>query len=354
MTARIQNASFNLSAKAAAGVVAIALVTGCTTLRSWTTDEETQQERYKRKSRNSIVVTKTGASEAVISDKDRNFWVDVRSNAKSTLPRAHAALATGEVIPAQDLARKYLTKHPGHVEAMTVLAAALALDEQYELAAYYADLILNKRAGHPVALNIKGLASMLVPKATMRDFRQAANHFRKAFQSPKRVASGMNLGHLYLELGDADRALSIFDMVIDRCNRCTVGLLGSGIAATRLDKYDKAKQRFHEVLDKDSENSRAHYHLALVYHNGLRKSEEASEHLETILAGSSARGAYISERANTLLRSIKSEKPYDERAARIADENTSESNTQPAAAGAEDMQDAQILMESEAFQEESE
>ncbi len=292
-------------------------------------------------SEKSSVIIQAGQKDPVASAHDRSYWLDLRQS-KKLLPKLQGALATGEAEAAINLAKAYLAKDPGNVEAMAMLASALALTHHYELAAYYATLIERASPGHPVALNVKGMAAMVKPKARAADFRLAITYFQQAFDAHGgEVAAGLNLGNLYLEIGNPGLAADVFGKVVDRCGHCTAGLMGEGIAASRNRDFPKASTAFNEVLKKNPNHAGALYNLALVQKNGYNNSKEAEKYLFAVLNDSRTKDASIKERAQTVLRMIKGEATAEDRTA-VADEESAPEVRDEAGQG--DEHDAELLM----------
>jgi tetratricopeptide (TPR) repeat protein len=294
------------------------------------------------------VVGQVAQNDAVFSRHDRDYWLGIRSNAKGPLTKARAALATGEADAAANLARSYLAKNPGNTDALIVLAGALAMSRKYELAAYYAGLVDKAQPGHPVALNIKGLATMLSPNSRATDLRLASEYFKASFSAnDAQIAAGLNLGYLQLEQGDAAAALDTFKEVERRCQECMPSLMGVGVAANRVGKYDLARDSFQTVLDKKPNNGAALYHLALVYKKGYNDKKQAEKTLSKLLANQASGDAYMREKAQTVLREIKGQADIEQRTA-IAD--SAESNSKSSVGNATDAD----LMMSAAEAEDSE
>jgi cytochrome c-type biogenesis protein CcmH/NrfG len=287
-------------------------------------------ERLGKDEKN-VVVQQGNRAEPVISAHDRRYWLDMRQ-AKGTLPRMSGALATGESAATIELAKHYLEQRPGDPDGLTMLATALAMARNYDLAAYYAALVEKARPGDGPALNIKGMATMLTPKARIEDFRRAAGYFEQAFAADKtQIAPGLNLGALQLELGNAAAAANTFGEVAKRCGQCAVAMMGYGVAASRSHQFDAAKTAFESVLKKNPLNAGALYNLALVYKNGYNNRKQAEKYLDQLLADSRIKDPSARERAQTVLRSVKSEASGAERAM-IADDA--------------DAKDAELLMTS--------
>lgn len=286
---------------------AIALValsgTACTTLAGG--DQLTQAK--------TTVVTQAGHKEPVVSAHDRNYWVDLRGKT-AAMPKMNGALATGEAQAAIDLARDYLAKRPGDADGMTMMASALVMNRNYDLAAYYADLVIKARPNDPAALNIKGLAAMLTPRARVADFRRAQALFQASFDGDNRqVAAGLNLGALELELGNAAGAEQTFGQASKRCEECNVAMLGYGVASARAGHFAQAKGAFESVLKKNPSHSEALYQLALVQKNGYNNSKQAEKYLRQLLADPKIKNVAARERAQSVLRSMNGEASREER-----------------------------------------
>ena len=164
---------------------------------------------------------------------------------------------------------------------------------------------------------------MMTPKGRAADYKRAGDLFQAAFAADNaQIAPGLNLANLQLELGNHDAASETFSQVVDRCGRCTVGLMGFGVAASRSGKYDAAVAAFNEVLAKKPNHANALYNLALVHKNGYNNPKQAEKYLETMLAKSRTQDPYLKERAHTVLRMVKGEASVEERS-RLAGQGSS-------------------------------
>jgi|GEM_PF-1057701 len=279
------------------------------------------------------VVSQIGARDPLLAPHPRNYWLDQRQ-AKAMMPRAQAALATGEPELVVNMAKAKLARTPGDPGALTMLAAALTMSHQYDLAAYYAAQLEQVQPGNSFALNVKGMAAMLAHKTTMNDYRLAQDYFQKAMDNdPMQIAAGLNLGSLQLELGNARGAATVFKTVAERCGACTAAQIGYGRALARSGEFREAAAVFKDVLKKHPENPAAQYNLALVYKNGFHDKAKAQSYLVAVIKNSHNRDQSLKNRAQIVLRSLSGQKAMDERA-RLA------SDPAPSA----DEQDAAILM----------
>jgi tetratricopeptide (TPR) repeat protein len=270
-----------------------------------------------------VVVQRIDSKDPILSPFGKNHWMDARGATAVSIKRIHALLATGESLPAERDARKYLVMHPGDVEGLTALSSALAQSGQYDLAAYYAKLVAAKLPDNPHSLNIQGLA-ILIGATRIDEFRRAESLFQRAFDgSESEVAAGLNLGDLYLELGNSDSAAKIFSTARTRCHNCIPALMGFGIASRRTGRYSDALEAFNKVVSANKLEVEALYHIALVYRDGLNDRKKAEETLRTLIATNTER-ASVKERAYTVLRAMLSETPHADTAIAESDAKKSD------------------------------
>ena len=128
------------------------------------------------------VVSQIGANDPLLAPYPRSYWMDQRQS-KAMMPRAQAALATGEPEMVVNMAKAKLAKSPSDPGALTMLAAALTMSHQYELASYYAEKLEQVQPGNSFALNVKGIAAMLAHRTTMNDYRLAQEYFQKSMDN---------------------------------------------------------------------------------------------------------------------------------------------------------------------------
>ena len=308
----------------------------CTTLRSWRSVDE--------KAPAGAVVTQVSRQEPLLSGHDRQYWLDLRQ-AKQLMPKLQGALATGESEAGVQLARAYLVKRPGDPQGLTMLASALAMTKNYELADYYAMLAERAQTGNAAALNLRGLALMLGSNRKVADYQRAQEFFRQSFESdPTQIAAGLNAGALALEFGNPEAAAATFQSVVQRCDHCISGLMGLGLAKARTGKAADAVSAFQEVLNKKSNHPQALYNLALVYKNGYNDSKQAEKYLFALLNDSKTKNVALRERAHTVLRMIKGEASREERTMMVEDEVPQSGGEAVKEASLGDERDAELLM----------
>lgn len=269
---------------------------------------------------------------------DRDSWVEIRNSTKNEHIRLYAALGAGEWDVAVSDARAYLQNHPQDEVALTVLAIGLSMKKSYSMAAYYANLLNQYHPGNPEVHNLLGLATMNKAGATFEDYQAAKDHFEKAFDSSgQQIASGLNLAHLNLEMGNAEAARDIFQAVRPRCGDCSEAMLGYGIALSRLRDFAKAEEVFGEILKRDPHSAYARFYLALVAKYGRNDNKGAITHLTALVEDPEIKNVEMQRKGNFLLRRIQAEvysQPKDtaiakEKPAKASKKATSESMLVP-------------------------
>ncbi len=263
----------------------------------------------------------------ILSPLNRDRWIQIRASSDSDHVKLYSSLGTREWDVAINDARAYLAEHPKDRVAMTVLAIGLSMQQNYSLAAYYGNLIERYYPGYPETANLQGLAILNRPGASYQDFRKAAQYFETAFnQFPNQVASGLNLGHLYLDMANATAARDVFRIVQQRCGDCVEALLGYGIASSRLKDFEQAEETFAKILKQSPNHLTAKYYLALVVNYGKKKPQEAVAILENLLEDSSDENLEIKRKANFLMRRLEAQLYADlqirEKAQQLLDSNS--------------------------------
>lgn len=86
------------------------------------------------------IVQQTNGNE-VMTQIDRETWVQLRKAANSQEVKLYATLGAKEWEVAASDARAYLRDNPKNKTALTVLATSLAMQKNYALAAYYGSLL---------------------------------------------------------------------------------------------------------------------------------------------------------------------------------------------------------------------
>lgn len=233
---------------------------------------------------------KSGEKTPTLSNLDKNHWLQVRQSDGTSRDKLYGLLATGEWQAAIEESKKLLEKSPGDTPILLALASAYGIGHNYEMANFYAGLVLKADPGNSDAMNISGLRIMLASQNHRGDYEDALTWFRKASDNDNtHVAALLNMGYLQLELGDAAGASDAFSLAQSRCNQCYSSTYGLGIASSRTGAWTKAKSSFEQILSNDSSQAEAQYQLALVFKNGLNDQERAMKLLQEIVSDADGR-----------------------------------------------------------------
>ena len=279
--------------------IKIALLGGAMLSGACVTKE--QPVKYKG---NFTVVQSAGGSN-LMSNLGRNHWVEIRRTNSKKKAKIYAALGAKEWDIASRESRSLLRSSPKDKDGLIILATALAMEGQFALSSYYADLIVKYHGDSPDVHNLRGLALLRKPMLKPSDYKKALGSFRKAYyESGRQVASGLNYGFLNLSMGRTKTSLGVFRSLEKRCSDCTPAKMGHGIALIRLGKYKSAKRIFNEIHEREPDNLRAHYRLALVEKSGYNNMSRAQYHLRKILADPRDSNYDVKRRAYTLLRRL--------------------------------------------------
>lgn len=187
-----------------------------------------------------------------------------------------------------------LKNKPGNEHLSTLLAGALYVERKYQQAYYQAKLVLKLNPNNRSARNILGLCLLAQGKT-----EQANAELMRAFKtSNHEIASGLNLGFIYLQQRHIEAAKDIFLQVQARCPTCQDAALGLGISYYLQKDYTTAISTF----KKSKKNANILYHLGLVYRYGQVDLDKAAKLFTTVSrsrsASSELKRKAISEKAN--------------------------------------------------------
>jgi tetratricopeptide (TPR) repeat protein len=289
-----------------------------------------------------MVVKQIGEPGITYSRQKPEYWFGLKGSSNA-LKQIAGLLAQGQGHQAVQASRAYLVKNPNDVQGILLLATALAMERKYSLAAYYAQTGLRLRPGDSMLLNIMGLATYLDQSRTPSEMQQAINLLKRSFESDsKQIASGLNLGGIYLEIGKTAEAQVYYQAVAKRCSDCSSSLVGSGTAHLRSKNYQEAKVAFEKIIAKEPSHGVALYNLAIVYKNGFKNHKQAEKYLFTLLNRTGKADLALRSRAQAFLRTMKGEMNQSERA--LVNEKNQNKTQGPKSA--DDKMDAELLMTS--------
>jgi lipopolysaccharide biosynthesis regulator YciM len=253
------------------------LIGGCVT----SSQKKTSQPKLPT---DTLVVMQAGHSKPVMTSMARSTFVSIHNQSKDPLVKMQASMAAGETKTAITEAKNHLLNHPRNAAALNVLIAAYSLDKKYQLSLMYAQIYESFHRPSALSMNAHGLALLNQPNLTILDYRQAIKFFEKAFAAgAKEVAAGLNLGSVYLEIGDSLKAQDTFETVRGRCNDCHPALMGAAVASTRNRQFSQAKNLLTIILKLKPKDAEALYRLAIVQQNGFDDIKGAKKSLKSLL-----------------------------------------------------------------------
>jgi tetratricopeptide (TPR) repeat protein len=287
-----------------------------------------------------MAVKQIGQSQIAYSREGNQYWYNLRDS-NDPLKKIAGYLARGQTTQAINGAKNYLEKNPQDIQAIIYLSTALALDKKYTLALYYAKAGLRLRPGDAILLNTAGLSLYLSDTRSPQDRKTAIEYLKTSFRNdPSQIASGLNLGGIFLELGKPTEAQVYYQATAKRCGQCKTALLGSGNAHLKNKNYSEAKVVFEKIIAQEPFNGPALYNLAVVYRNGYQNRKQAEKYLFTLLNRAPKSDYALRARAQTFLRMMKGEMDKSERAIAHDDyESMPQVNNK-----FDDTQDAEMLM----------
>ncbi|MCX6119404.1 MAG: tetratricopeptide repeat protein [Proteobacteria bacterium] len=256
------------------------------------------------------IVMQAMSKDPILSDQSKSHWISLKNSNGESLDRMRGQLATGDWERAIESAKNFLKKHPNHPEALMGIAAANAIGRKFEMASYYAMLVLKIQPGNADAMNIMGLRIMMSTGNRRADYQDALTWFQRSLDSDStQIAAGLNMGHLQLDLGASAEAIAPFRTASERCKTCRGALMGLAIASSRSGRGDDALVALKDVLNQDSSNAEARFQMAIVYKNNFQDIAKSQAILQEIVSDADGRyknGMQTKRQANVVLRKLKS------------------------------------------------
>ncbi len=118
----------------------------------------------------------------------------------------------------------------------------------------------------------------------LEDYRRALALFNLAAQSQDQLyAPRLNMGYMYLRLGNLESALSEFEQTKKRCGDCLPALLGSAISSQRLGRFEQAGEDLKKILALDDEHPMANYLMGIQVRIPDKDIEKSHKWIESVL-----------------------------------------------------------------------
>ncbi len=257
------------------------------------------------KSQDYRIVKSGGKTSPSYANKGSSAWLDFSYSDDDPI---NDILARGRWNVASLKIKNRLASKPGNERLLTLYASALFMEKKYRSARFYAHKVLRLNNTNAAAQNVLGLCTLYNARND-NDFKKAAAIFRHAFyRSNTEVASGLNLGFLYLRAKNSFYAHETFKEVITRCSDCQSAYLGMGIAYYLRNKFDDAIEAFEDGLDIATSDE-IMLHLALVYRYGKKNLRKARAKFSKIVRNYSA-ASHLRNKARAEIVSIDEKQMY--------------------------------------------
>lgn len=217
----------------------------------------------------------------------------------------HKSLAKGDWKGAAEDARRTLRENPRDEGALMILAMSMYMGNDYDAALYYTDLVKRWYGENADIINLRALLQLATSDGNTVSIRGVAEMFKRAYYVyPHHVASGLNLGYLYIHLGQTQSAKEIFRSVAARCDECSPAMNLLGMSYRLLKQYDEARQVLERAINANSTDFEARYQLAIVDYEGFHDVQEARNILNTIKRDAPRDDRLIRRKADFLLEMI--------------------------------------------------
>ena len=257
------------------------------------------------KSQDYRIIKSGGKSSPAYANKGSSAWLDFSYNDDDPI---NEILAMGRWRVASLNIKGRLAAKPGDERLLSLLASALFMEKKYRSARFYAHKVLRLNGLNSAAQNVIALCTLYTARND-NDFRKATAIFKRAFySSSSEVASGLNLGFLYLRTKNTFFAHETFKEVIARCDDCQAAYLGLGIAHYQRNKFKEAIDAFEDGLDIDASDEIT-FHLALVYRYGTKDLHKARAEFSKVVHNLSA-ARHLRNKARAEIASIDEKQMY--------------------------------------------
>jgi len=128
----------------------------------------------------------------------------------------------------------------------------------------------------------------------MGDMAGVSALMKKLQDNPDDIEAMRSLGMSFMEMQAWDRALSFWDMVLERRPDDVMALNQKGFCLFELEQYAEAAALFERMLGIEKENFHAHYNLGVIYKYYLEQPDKAAAHFQSVVDASPDDPALVS------------------------------------------------------------
>ena len=117
---------------------------------------------------------------------------------------------------------------------------------------------------------------------------------KKLQDNPEDVEAMRSLGMSFMEMQAWDKALTFWDMVLERHADDVMALNQKGFCLFEMEQYAEAAGLFERMLGIEKENYHAHYNLGIIYKYYLEQLDKAASHFQAVIDASPDDSALVS------------------------------------------------------------
>jgi tetratricopeptide (TPR) repeat protein len=128
----------------------------------------------------------------------------------------------------------------------------------------------------------------------MGDMDGLSAMMKKLQDNPDDIEAMRSLGMSFMEMQAWDKALSFWDMVLERHADDVMALNQKGFCLFELEQYAEAAALFDRMLAIEKENFHAHYNLGIIYKYYLEQPDKAGAHFQAVIDASPDDPALVS------------------------------------------------------------
>jgi tetratricopeptide (TPR) repeat protein len=115
------------------------------------------------------------------------------------------------------------------------------------------------------------------------DMAAVSAMMKKLQENPEDIAAMRALGMSFMDMQAWDKAMSFWDMILERNQNDVMALNQKGFCLFELEKYAEAAEFFERMLAIEPQNFHAHYNLGVIYKYYLTQPEKAVAHFQAVI-----------------------------------------------------------------------
>ena len=109
---------------------------------------------------------------------------------------------------------------------------------------------------------------------------------KKLQENPEDIESMRALGMSFMDMKAWDKALSFWEMILQRNENDVMALNQKGFCLFELEKHAEAAELFERMLTIEPHNYHAHYNLGVIYKYYLSQPDKAATHFQAVVDAS--------------------------------------------------------------------